>query len=152
MATILPLLAGQWFIVSTNFPMWLNGNRTDPSFHYTVSERNGQPVLLDEVSYMQNGKQRSIKGIDFPDRKQPGSFTWRGKGLLFLLKSKWQVCLMDEHNEWAVIHFSKTLFTPEGVDIIFRQKQPDESVLKEIKAKMELDKVLHSHIEKLVEL
>ena len=147
MTTFLPLLAGQWFIVGTNFPMWLSGERTGPSFHYTVSECDGEPVLLDEVSYLQKDQKRTISGVDFPDPKAPGRFTWRGKGWLFFLKSRWEVRLMDEYNQWAVIHFSKTLFTPEGVDIIFRECDPEESLLEEIKGKMAQDELLKPHLE-----
>lgn len=149
MASILPLLAGNWFIVGSNFPMWLKGNRTDPSFQYTVSEYKGLPVLLDKVRFIKDSEVKIIEGIDQPDPKHPGRFTWRGKGLLSLLKSRWEVRLIDENNQWAVIWFSKTLFTPEGVDIIFREMHADDAVLEEIKSKMTQDSMLQPHVETL---
>ncbi|MBK7667360.1 MAG: hypothetical protein IPJ32_08440 [Sphingobacteriaceae bacterium] len=29
------LLEGKWYVVGTNFPMWLDAKNTDPNFNYT---------------------------------------------------------------------------------------------------------------------
>jgi len=52
-------------------------------------------------------------------------FIWRGKGFLVLLKSKWDIVFADESGEWILIHFDKTIFTPEGYDVITRNKNLD---------------------------
>src|SRR3954462_8625575 len=81
-STLLTTLAGTWFVVSTNFPMWLKGDKTAPEFHYSIGRRSGEDVLIDEVRFQKNGKTKSINGIDRQDRDDPSAFTWRGKGLL----------------------------------------------------------------------
>ncbi|MFN8344086.1 MAG: lipocalin family protein [Spirosomataceae bacterium] len=142
---LLTLLVGTWFIHATNFPMWLKGDKVNPTFNYSlVAEREG--VLLDEVKYRQNGKEKSIVGYDTQNSSDSSVFVWRGKGLLHLLKSEWKVALMDEAGQWAVIRFSKTLFTPEGVDIISRSSSLSPATLEQIKTKMAQDTVLKKHI------
>ena len=152
MATLLHQLIGTWFIIATNFPMWLKGDKLSPEFNYTLTERKGEQVLFDEVKYIKKRKPRSIKGYDHPDTKKENGFTWRGKGLLAIAKSNWEVRLIDEKAGWAVIYFSKTIFTPEGVDIISRDKTMDKIILQDIKNKMMNDPVLKQHVESLVVL
>lgn len=152
MNNLLQILSGTWFIISTNFPMWLKPNMNNPSFTYTIIEKKGKFVLLDEVNYLKNKKPKTISGYDYPDTENKNAFTWRGKGLLIIAKSKWEVKLMDEQKQWAVIYFSKTLFTPEGVDIISRNKTLDNITLEKIKTKMTLDSVLKKHVSSLKNL
>lgn len=90
METFMHILVGTWFICSTNFPMWLKDDKQTPTFNYTLTEKKGKQVLLDEVKYTKNGKVRSIVGFDFPDASNDRAFTWKGKGLLSVAKSKWQ--------------------------------------------------------------
>lgn len=151
-STMLQILAGTWFVVSTNFSMWLESDKTNPAFHYTIEERNTKTILFDEVTYIKKGKAKSIRGHDFQDKDNPNAFTWKGKGLLRIAKSKWEVKLIDEEHEWAVIYFSKTLFTPEGVDIISREAAMSPETLNEIKEKMAADPDLKEHIASLKEL
>ncbi|MDQ1086024.1 MULTISPECIES: lipocalin family protein [unclassified Siphonobacter] len=151
MDSLLKVIVGTWFICSTNFPMWLKGNKHNPTFTYTpVPEKPG--VLLDEVKYQKKGKKKTITGYDYPDEKKPNAFIWRGKGLLGLLKSKWEVRLIDPQGQWAVIYFSKTLFTPEGVDIISRQPQLSPELLQEIKRQMAADSLLRAQVSSLKDL
>lgn len=147
--SLLTFLAGTWFVCSTDFPMWTKGKKTDPRFHYTIVEKRGEEVLYDEVTYVKNGKEKSIRGYDFPDGDQ---FTWRGKGLLRIAKSEWKVVLKDPEGQWAVIAFSKTLFTRAGVDILFRTKDPDPELLAAIKRQMETVPELKAHVGKLKDL
>jgi hypothetical protein len=145
---LLTLLVGTWFIHSTNFPMWLKGDKVNPTFNYSVVTKKDR-VLLDEVKYLKNGKEKSIVGYDTQAPKDTTVFVWRGKGLLHLLKSKWKVALMDDSGQWAVIWFSKTLFTPEGVDIISRTPSLSPAVIHQIQAKMEHDSLLQKHSKNL---
>ena len=69
-----------------------------------------------------------------------------------IAKSHWEIKLIDEKNEWAVIWFSKTVFTPEGVDIISKKPQLEKSIIEEIKIKMLADSVLKKHVGSLVDL
>jgi len=51
------------------------------------------------------------------------AFRRRGKGLLAIASSNWQLLgasLTPASPEWAVTYFSKTLFTPVGLDIYAR--------------------------------
>ncbi len=149
---MLSFLIGTWFICSTNFPMWTKGDKVNPTFNYSLVDNRGNKVLFDEVKYSKNGKEKSIKGYDTQADYDPSKFTWRGKGLLFIAKSEWQVVLQDPKGEWAVIHFSKTLFTPEGVDVISRNKIISEATLEEIKSKMLENDILKKHVPTLVNL
>ncbi|GAB3343000.1 hypothetical protein GCM10027299_58320 [Larkinella ripae] len=145
MKTLLHTLAGTWFICSTNFPMWLKGDKTGPTFTYTIVQKKNGPVLLDEVKYLKNRKAKTITGFDYPDKTDATTFVWRGKGLLFFAKSTWKVALLDPAGQWAVIWFSKTLFTPEGVDIISRTPRLSSATLEQISALMATDPVLQKH-------
>jgi hypothetical protein len=149
---LLHQLIGTWFIVSTDFPMWLKGDKLSPSFTYTLTEHRGEQLLYDEVKYLKNGKTKTIKGYDRQDKTDSTCFKWRGNGLLFIASSNWQVKLIDKEGQWAVIWFSKTLFTPEGVDIISREKELSPEIIKEIKNKMSEDELLKKHTGRLVQL
>jgi hypothetical protein len=132
--------------------MWLKENTRVPTFNYTVIEKNGQTLLLDEVKYLKNDKPKTITGYDHPDKDNEKAFAWRGKGFLFIAKSHWEVRMIDDKQQWAVIYFSKTLFTPEGVDIISRTATLDKTSLAEIKTKMLADSVLKKHVASLQDL
>lgn len=146
MQSIFTTLVGTWFICYSNFPMWLKGDKTEPTFNYTITTRKGKKVLLDEVKYLKKGKPKTITGYDYQEDKDSTAFTWRGKGILGVLKSKWRVALLDPKGEWAVIAFSKTLFTPAGVDIISRKPEISESTLIEIKNLMAKDEDLRGYL------
>ncbi|MCW3084195.1 MAG: hypothetical protein JWP12_1561 [Bacteroidetes bacterium] len=149
MNTFLTQIVGTWFIIGTNFPMWLKGDKQSPSFTYTVTQHKGKEVLLDEVKYLKKGKTKTITGYDRADETKQNAFVWRGKGLLAIAKSNWEIKLIDPQGNWVVIWFSKTLFTPEGIDIISRRQQLDEATLLEIKNKITQDPVLKKQLETL---
>lgn len=149
MQSLFTTLVGTWFICYTNFPMWLKGDKTNPTFNYTITTRKGEKVLLDEVKYLKKGKEKTITGYDYQDEKDSTAFVWRGKGILGLLKSEWRVALIDPKGQWAVIAFSKTLFTPEGVDIINRTPKISDDTMKEIKGLMEKDAELRKHLDSI---
>jgi len=115
-------LEGKWYINQTNFPMWLQGDKTSPTFNYSVLKTERASFLVDRVEYTKNGKQKSITGRDKPLNENNTSFIWRGKGCLRILKSKWNILHFDKKDEWAIIHFEKTLFTPKGYDIISKTR------------------------------
>jgi len=117
----LTTLSGKWHIIQTDFPMWLSGKRTGPTFNYKLLDTE-EPRLSDKVQFLKNGKEKSIKGVDYPVNTTNTEFVWRGKGLLHILKSKWGILCIDEKQNWAIIYFEKTLFTPKGYDVIGRNK------------------------------
>jgi hypothetical protein len=141
-------LEGRWFVVRSNFPMWLKGKKTNPSFSYTVTSKGKNTVLLDEVQYQKKSKAKSIVGYDKPVNTQNRSFVWRGKGILAGLKSKWSILYLDSNQQWMIIHFKKTLFTPEGYDVISKSKsvnpETDRKVLEKLK-ELKIDQLTIIH-------
>ncbi len=115
LATILP---GRWRLAASNFPLWLEGDRLHPVFDYeTISA--APLVLRDTVSYLRSdGSGKKIVGVD---RWRHDGFVWRGRGLLRVATSRWMVSGMSEDDALAVLRFSKTLFTPAGIDVIVRE-------------------------------
>jgi hypothetical protein len=130
--------------------MWLKGDKTNPTFTYSQIDKKSDPnVLLDEVNYQKKGQTKTLTGFDYPDPTDSSAFVWRGKGLLSLVRSHWKVVLLDPNGQWAVIWFSKTLFTPEGVDIISRTPNLSGPTLDHIKSLMAADPLLSKQLTSL---
>lgn len=113
-ATLQRILPGRWIVKATNFPMWLSGERRDPTFEYVT--RRGYPlVLADEVTYSDpEGKTKSIRGVD---RWNGQGFTWKMNGVRGLfVKSRWEVAGVRQG--LVVLRFEKSVVTPAGVDVI----------------------------------
>ncbi|MBG6054468.1 hypothetical protein IWX81_000858 [Salinibacterium sp. CAN_S4] len=116
------LLPGSWIVAATNFPMWLSGERREPRFNYGLISRDPL-VLSDDVTFVaahgkRSGAHRHILG---KDTYTDGGFVWRGTGMLKLFTSRWRVGGLSDDGSIAAIHFTKTLGTPAGVDIIVRE-------------------------------
>lgn len=129
-------LEGKWYILYSDFPMWLRGDKRCPTFNYRVGKRRAVTGLQDEVVYEKKGRQKKIIGFDTPANPGNTSFVWRGKGLLSLLKSEWEIVYLDSNNSWGIIHFQKTLFTPQGYDVISREKSLDAARQQEMQNKL----------------
>jgi len=116
-------LPGEWRVLATTFPMWLTGRKINPIFSYGVLP--GSPLVLsDEVSYRTRaGATRRIVGVDRLDTAT-GVFTWRGKGLLGVLSSRWRVTHLSDDRDLIVLTFDKSLVTPAGTDVIGRGTGP----------------------------
>lgn len=80
----------------------------------------------DDPKFPSRGIIKSVAGIDTAASKdESSSFNWRGKGLLWLIGSHWEVLGWGERDlpdgkgkeRWVVTWFEATLFTKEGVDI-----------------------------------
>ncbi|HGG56502.1 MAG TPA: hypothetical protein ENK31_01765 [Nannocystis exedens] len=123
-------LEGCWHIQLTNFPMWLTGKKLGPTLNYGESMDDGR--FTDTVRFRTNyGKERLIQGFDAQDIDNRAHFRWRGKGLLSLLSSDWYVVHLDKNVGLMAIYFTKTLFTPEGMDIASRSARPEEAQIRE---------------------
>lgn len=129
-------LAGKWHVVMTNFPMWLKGDKTNPTLNYSLKTKGKIEGLKDEVIYEKNGKLYSIHGFNTPDHEKNTEFVWRGKGLLSFVSSKWKILYFSEFEGWALIFFERTSFTPEGFDVITRVQKPNEKTIEHIRQKM----------------
>ena len=114
--TLADLLPGTWSIAATNFPMWLSGDKLEPTFSYELLSEDPL-VLSDDVGYLEEGEEKHILG---QDTWRGDEFVWRGRKLLRLFASRWGVAGMSDDGTIAVIRFSKSLATPAGVDVIVR--------------------------------
>lgn len=130
-------LAGKWHVAMTNFPMWLKGDKTNPTFNYSLENKGRVTGLKDEVTYLQNGRSKTIRGFDTPDHEKNSAFVWRGKGLLSILSSKWKILFFSEEEGWALIFFERTSFTPEGFDVITRVERPNEKTVEHIRKRLQ---------------
>lgn len=119
-------LLGTWHIIRTNFPMRL-GRNTSPRLEYGALPGRGDR-MSDRVTYLRNDAPRQILGVDTQDPELPCHFTWRGRGLLALLRSEWYVVDLDPSGV-AAIFFTRTLFTPVGLDIVSREAKPDPATV-----------------------
>ena len=118
--TFAEILPGTWRIAATNFPMWLKGDKVDPQFTYGLVSSDPL-VLSDDVSYTELGDEPAEKHILGLDTWNGDEFVWRGRKLLRLFASHWSVGGLSDDGTVAVIHFTKSLATPAGVDVIVRE-------------------------------
>lgn len=116
-------MSGKWYIQKTSINFWLN--RFSPTVTYTIEKNSPEIKILDRVRYINScGKTKEVIGYDSLRTDINGQFRWQAKSwYLRFLKSEWGIVAHDEeYNDWAVTYFSKTAFTPEGMDIYSRSK------------------------------
>jgi hypothetical protein len=112
-----------WHIAATTFPMWTSVKCQYPTITYELLQE--APLkLIDTVRYTRKAKRKQICGID---TWTESGFTWRGKGILAFLKSKWSIVYLDDH--CLVIRFERSLVTPAGIDALVAQPQMKPSSL-----------------------
>jgi len=86
------------------------------------------PDIDDLVEYQSKpgAKKSSVHGISRVTQveglQHGNAFSWRGKGWLVIASSKWEILGWGEDLGvgWVVTYFSKTIFTPAGIDIYCR--------------------------------
>ncbi|KAI4599125.1 hypothetical protein KJ359_002083 [Pestalotiopsis sp. 9143b] len=112
-----------WAVAYSTLSMW----RSAQNVRITYKALDSGDVD-DLVEYEKGGKLKNVKGVDKP--LGPGSYNWRGKGMLKPFTSYWEVLGWGEQTapdreveRWLVIWFAKTLFTEEGVDILTDRKE-----------------------------
>lgn len=147
-------LIGQWHIVRTTFPMWRSGKNQRPSLNYTRIAGADHSQVEDLVIYEKRKKPRTIRGVDTQDPELPCHFRWRGRGLLKLLSSDWYIVdLADADGDRIMaIYFTKTLFTPAGLDIVATSPTPARADIDACVARISVAALLRPHVEALVEL
>jgi hypothetical protein len=129
------LLPGTWRIGATNFPLWLRGDRQNPSFSYEL-KREHPLVLRDTVSWTTpEGERKNLVGTD---RQRGNAFVWRGRGAFALLASRWSICGASADGTILGLRFSKSIATPAGVDIIVRQGTPAQALRATVSASSSL--------------
>ncbi|BGP19090.1 hypothetical protein JCM10213_006644 [Rhodosporidiobolus nylandii] len=133
-------LMGQWCVVASTLPLWKN--KRDVTITYTPIAGEPETTFDDLVRFSFSSsklgsKQWEVKGVDRLETDLQGNgarWKWRGKGLLKISTSHWQLLgyslapsppadaasSSPPAPEWAVTYFSSTLFTPAGLDIYTR--------------------------------
>lgn len=144
---MIDVLQGTWHLIYSNFSMWKDDSISDVTFNYTPEEKDGKAVMLDEVKYLKDGKEKTVTGYDYPE--DDSKFTWRGKGLLAMLSSNWQVEWFNHDQSCVIISFEKTLVTPAGIDILTRGKQPADEIIKQAQQIIKMNDRLHKAAEGL---
>ena len=139
-------MEGTWYVNRSSFSLWLKGDKSNPVFHYELvvcqDEKTG---LIYRLSYQKDGRLHSMNGFDELDDAERKEFTWRGEGLTRFFKNKWEVIYIDENKDWAIIHFKKTFFTPEGYDIVSRYKNLNarmRTVISQAQKRLQLEALL----------
>jgi hypothetical protein len=100
----------------------------DPSSPSIPKENTDR--LDDLVTYqsLNNDKISTVNGVDKASSSGEGrgEWDWRGKGLLMIASSHWEVLGWGEEdvtgNKWVVTMFAKTLFTPAGIDVYSKDR------------------------------
>jgi hypothetical protein len=104
------------------------------------------PDLDDLVEYQKSSKSKvsTVKGVSSSTKllklDYGWAFNWRGKGLLAVASSKWEILGWGEEasgNRWIVSFFGKTLFTPAGIDVLSSSPNgPSDETLSSIKQQL----------------
>lgn len=148
-------LLGTWHIMQTTFPMWRSGKNTQPTLNYRPIAGADDSQLEDLVLYRKRGQPKQIRGVDIQDPSLSCHFTWRGRGLLALLTSEWYVVdfVRDSAGEGVMaIYFSKTLFTPAGMDIAATSARPRAEAIAACIDRVRASATLRPHVDALVSL
>ena len=126
-------LQGTWFVTHSTLPMWRKAKNVRITYKLIPPSDPTQPTLLDDEVCSEPTQRtllpqpKSIKGIDTPDGD--GAWNWRGKGLLKIASSHWEVLGWGENDigeedkeRWVITWFAPSMFTPAGLDIYSSRK------------------------------
>ncbi|KAJ7293727.1 hypothetical protein C8J57DRAFT_1491095 [Mycena rebaudengoi] len=127
-------LLGTWHVVASTLPLWKNKKNV----RITYSAVPDEPATTfddHESTGWKTGRRRAGNGAlasIFPAPEAEILAVRRGKGLLMIASSRWQLLgfhvspssteAQSDEPEWAVTYFASTLFTPAGLDIYSRTK------------------------------
>ncbi|CAD6564732.1 MAG: hypothetical protein TREMPRED_000259 [Tremellales sp. Tagirdzhanova-0007] len=131
-------LMGKWGVAWSTLPMWkvsITSSFTDKkdvtiTYSPVAAESKINTTFDDLVEYRKRSAAdgstpSTVRGVDTLSSGANGAtFDWKGSSYLFFVHSHWEVLGfgIDKENtlDWAVTFFSKTLFTPAGIDIYLR--------------------------------
>lgn len=141
-APSLDWMVGTWHVTHATLPMWKS--KCNVRITYTALSPTGaaaHPRVDDLVEYQVPGnpKVKSVHGTSTSDPKENlgecWAWQWRGHGWLMIASSNWEILGYgeDDGNAWVVTYFSKTLFTPAGIDVYSRSSSLPEPTLQKIK-------------------
>ena len=114
-------LAGVWHVTHSTLPMWKK-NKNVKITYKPLSAPAGALDDLVEYNPINGDKHKTVHGIDKPDATRHSTYNWKGRGLLMIASSHWEVLgYGEEDGGWMVTFFSKTMFTPAGIDVYARR-------------------------------
>ncbi|KAJ6621215.1 hypothetical protein B0H10DRAFT_2019254 [Mycena sp. CBHHK59/15] len=127
-------LLGTWHVVASTLPLWKD--KKNVRITYSAMPNEPETTMDDVVSYQMRsakpgGAPSTVKGVDRLEKGASARWKWRGKGLLMIATSRWQLLGLHARSpqdvdssdpEWVVTYFASTLFTPTGLDIYSRHK------------------------------
>ncbi|RSH87331.1 hypothetical protein EHS25_003240 [Saitozyma podzolica] len=126
---------GTWNVAWSTLPMWKD--KKNVNIHYVSLTDESRPTKFEStVSYIKQSQPdtaspSTVRGVEALTPGTNGAtFDWRGRNWLFFVHSHWEVLGYGDDQaglEWAVTFFSKTLFTPAGIDIYVRPSRQSDT-------------------------
>ena len=149
----LSFILGNWNVTHSTLSMWKSSrnvvisytplsdaSKTTPGSSASDPSELRTTQLDSVVTYqpLSSDKLKTVKGIETPEPDTPGAYKSRGKGLLKIASSQWELLGWGEdEGGWIVTLFQKTLFTPMGIDFYVRKKGGiSQELVDRIKAEM----------------
>jgi hypothetical protein len=140
-------LTGTWHVTHSTLPMWKSKSNVRITYTPLPAHTDAPTDFDDLVEYkkLTGGKDSSVHGVSravtVPELGAGWAFSWRGKGLLMIASSQWEILGWGEDaatgSSWVVTYFGKTLFTPAGLDFYSRSKDGlSEGIVTSIKAEL----------------
>jgi hypothetical protein len=162
-------LDGTWHVSYTNLPLWKERSHVRITYSKLRPSASStpMPILDDRVQYQKLGSSKThmIHGVDKPievnGAPSGSTFKWRGAALLAFAYSDWEILGWgtdnegDVSNDWIVTSFSKTMFTPAGIDIYTRStNRLSPTTLAKIKSVLEglADEVWDQRVKEIYEV
>lgn len=125
-----------WSVSHSTLSMWRSARNVRITYAPLKSHSGNPPrERVDDLVEYENlngrGGVKSVAGVDTAVKAGDGSvWVWRGKGLLSLVTSHWEILgwgestLADGSTErWMVSWFAATMFTKEGLDILTDRRE-----------------------------
>lgn len=134
-AELADALPGRWTLRATNFPMWLKPENREPVFEYELIATD--PLRLRDTVHYRDERKGAARTILGTDRQRGEGFVWRGRGMLGLLSSRWQVTGID--GDIIALRFERSAVTPAGVDLLVREGVEIDELRSQVAA--DLDKL-----------
>ncbi|KAI1204525.1 uncharacterized protein F4807DRAFT_328814 [Annulohypoxylon truncatum] len=167
-----------WIVTHSTLSMWRSARNVRITYAPYKPVAGANDNLVEYEKRSGKGGVKTVVGIEKPDPVIPGAWTWRGKGLLAIASSHWEVLGWGERplrgasgegnaaegggegegiERWAVTWFAPTLFTQEGVDIYSDRKEglsketAEEiiKVLKELKDAPKVVELVEKHMQEV---
>ena len=129
-APSLDFMTTTWSVTHSTLSMWRTARNVRITYKLLPAKPDLRPRLDDLVEYEPSNKphRKTVHGID--TQADAGGWNWRGKGLLRVAGSHWEVMGWGEtrteegvRERWVVTWFAPTMFTKEGIDVYCDRKE-----------------------------